>query len=212
MVRALALGFVVGFPIAASPGPMIFLVLRRTLARGWRSGLISGLGVATGDAVYAGLAAFGVAAITAFLISERRGIGLVGGIAIALIGLRIVVKSESPHPDPPPQAGEEREPVLSSAYLSTLALTLGNPPTVLSFAAVFAGLGLRADAGWPPAVALVLGVMLGSTLWWVLLTGVVARLRRRMTPSITRGISVVAGVALIGFGLVAALSSSVRPG
>jgi threonine/homoserine/homoserine lactone efflux protein len=212
MARALVLGFVVGFPIAASPGPMFFLVLRRTLARGWRSGLISGLGVATGDAVYAGLAAFGVAAVTAFLISERRWIGLVGGIAIALIGLRIVLTSESPHPDPPRQAGEGREPVLSGDYLSTLALTLGNPPTVLSFAAVFAGLGLRADAGWPSALGLVLGVMLGSALWWVLLTGVVARLRRRVTPSIRRGISVVAGVALIGFGLVAAVSSSVRPG
>src|SRR5881628_2135988 len=60
MASALALGFLVGFPIAASPGPISVLVLRRTLARGWRSGLISGLGVATGDAIYAALAAFGV--------------------------------------------------------------------------------------------------------------------------------------------------------
>ncbi len=59
MARALALGFLIGFPIAASPGPMFFLVLRRTLSRGWRSGVVSGLGVATGDAIYAGLAAFG---------------------------------------------------------------------------------------------------------------------------------------------------------
>ena len=78
MARALALGFVVGFPIAASPGPIFFLVLRRTLARGWRSGLVSGLGVATGDAIYAALAAFGVAVITNFLIGQRRLIGLLG--------------------------------------------------------------------------------------------------------------------------------------
>ena len=212
MARALALGLLVGFPIAASPGPMFFLVLRRTVARGWRSGLISGLGIATGDAIYAALAAFGVAAATAFLISERRGIGLVGGIAIALIGVRIVVRSAGPHPDPPPHPGEGKDRALSGAYLSTLALTLGNPPTILSFAAIFAGLRLRVDAGWPPAVALVIGVMLGSALWWVLLTGVVARLRGRTTPDISRGISAVAGVALIGFGLVAAVSSSVRPG
>jgi threonine/homoserine/homoserine lactone efflux protein len=143
MAKALALGFLVGFPIAASPGPMFFLVLRRTLARGWVSGLISGLGVATGDAIYAALAAFGVAAVTAFLISERRWIGLVGGIAIGLIGLRILVISAGPHPDPHPQAvegkerdqpdqGEGNQPGRSGAYVSTLGLTLGNPWTILA--------------------------------------------------------------------------------
>src|SRR4029077_11459815 len=96
MARGVALGFLVGFPIAVSPGPIFFLVLRRTLAKGWRSGLVSGLGVATGDATYAALAAFGVAAVTTLLIAERRWIGLVGGIAIALIGLRAL---RGPHPE-----------------------------------------------------------------------------------------------------------------
>src|SRR5713226_1251712 len=103
MARALAVGFLVGFPIALSPGPIFFLILRRTLARGWPSAFVSGLGVATGDAIYAALAAFGVAAVTAFLLAERRWVGLVGGIAIAVIGLRILRR---PHRDPPPQAGE----------------------------------------------------------------------------------------------------------
>ena len=58
MARALALGFLVGFPIAVSPGPIFFLVLRRTLDRGWRSGFVSGLGVGTGDAIYAALAVY----------------------------------------------------------------------------------------------------------------------------------------------------------
>src|SRR5213592_2666684 len=103
MARALALGFVVGFPIAASPGPISFLVLRRTLARGWRSGLVSGLGVATGDAIYAALAAFGVAVVTNVLISQRRWIGLLGGIALVVIGLRTI--SHNPRPDPPHKGG-----------------------------------------------------------------------------------------------------------
>src|SRR4029077_5625498 len=92
---------------ALSPGPIFFLVLRRTLTRGWRSGLVSCLGVATGDATYAALAAFGVAAVTTFLIAERRWIGLVGGIAIALIGLQTL---RGPHPPALPRErgrGEE---------------------------------------------------------------------------------------------------------
>src|ERR1700731_2194524 len=154
MARALALGFLVGFPIAVSPGPIFFLVLRRPLARGWRSGLVSGLGVATGDATYAAVAAFGVAAVTTFLIAERRWIGLLGGIAITLIGLQAFRR---PHPErlkrshgteaplawadgPAPEAGEgkmqERNLRGGRDYFSILALTLSNPSTILSFTAV----------------------------------------------------------------------------
>ena len=101
MARALLLGFLVGFPIAATPGPIFFLVLRRTLTRGWLNGVVSGLGVATGDAIYAALAAFGVTAITSVLISQKRWIGLVGGLAIVLIGARIVGSRQDPLPNPP---------------------------------------------------------------------------------------------------------------
>ena len=200
MARALALGFLIGLPIAAAPGPIFFLVLRRTLARGWPSGVVSGLGVATGDAIYAALAAFGVTAVTAFLISERRLIGLAGGIAIGLIGLRTLTLGRL-------QGKGNNQGQLAGAYGSMVALTLGNPATILSFIAVFAGLGLRLGIGWQPAVALVLGVMLGSALWWVGLTAVVSILRGRLTPAITRGIGIVAGLALIGFGMVAAVSA-----
>ncbi|HEV2012318.1 MAG TPA: LysE family transporter [Candidatus Dormibacteraeota bacterium] len=198
MARAVVLGFLVGFPIAASPGPIFFLVLRRTLARGWPSGLSSGLGVATGDATYAALAAFGVAAVTGVLIAERRWIGLVGGIAIALIGLRTL---KVPHPDPPPKR-EGNKSGLAGASGSMVALTLGNPPTILSFTAVFAGLGTHVAAGWITALALVIGVLLGSLSWWVVLTGVASRLRERLTPAVIRGIGIVSGVALLGFGVV----------
>ena len=196
MARALALGLLVGFPIAASPGPISFLVLRRTLARGWRSGLVSGLGVATGDAIYAALAAFGVAVVTNVLISQRRWIGLLGGIALVVIGLRTISQN------PPPRSSPKR-----ADYASMVALTLTNPPTILSFSAVFAGLGLRVQAGWLPAIGLVVGVMLGSALWWVVMTALVSALRDRVTPAVTHAIRLASGLALIGFGVLALVSA-----
>ena len=197
MARALALGLLVGFPIAASPGPISFLVLRRTLARGWRSGLVSGLGVATGDAIYAALAAFGVAVVTNVLISQRRWIGLLGGIALVVIGLRTISQN------PPPRSSPKR-----ADYASMVALTLTNPPTILSFSAVFAGLGLRVEAGWLPAIGLVVGVMLGSALWWVVMTALVSALRDRVTPAVTHAIRIASGLALIGFGVLALVSAA----
>src|SRR5438067_8238074 len=138
MARALALGFVVGFPIAASPGPIFFLVLRRTLARGWRSGLVSGLGVATGDAIYASIAAFGVVTVLNLLIGLRRWIGLVGGLAILLIGVRAIVVS-APPPRPSPGTGEGRATGAEGVkdYCSTLWVTLTQPPTIPPSLAVF---------------------------------------------------------------------------
>src|ERR1700730_9021448 len=201
MARALALGFIVGFPIALSPGPIFFLTLRRTLARGWRSGLVSGLGVATGDATYAALAAFGIAAVTTFLLAVRRWIGLTGGIAIALIGLRSL--RQRPLPAPSPQAGEGKKSGLAGAYGSVLLLTLSNPSTILSFTAVFAGLGIHVAGGWSPALVLVVGVWVGSLAWGGGLIGLAGRLRERLTPSIIRGFGTVSGIALLGFGLIA---------
>ena len=208
MARALALGFVVGFPIAASPGPIFFLVLRRTLARGWRSGLVSGLGVATGDAIYAALAAFGVAVINNFLIGQRRLIGLLGGIALLVIGLRTLRQN----PRPLSRGEAETRPARRERldYASMVALTLTNPPTILSFSAVFAGLGLRVDSGWQPAIALVIGVMVGSALWWILVSAVASLVRVRVMPRITRGIGVVSGIALAGFGIWVSLQALLR--
>jgi threonine/homoserine/homoserine lactone efflux protein len=208
MASAIWLGLPVGFLIAASPGPIFFLVLRRTLARGWRNGLVSGLGVASADAIYAALAALGVAVITNTLLAQRRWIALVGGLLIALIGLRTVFRSDDDYlPRGSAAKGEPGGMSLGGAYVSILALTLSNPPTILSFSAVFAGLGLRVGTGWQPATGLVIGVMLGSALWWLVVTGVASLLRERLRPRTARAIGVVSGVILTGLGILISVQS-----
>ena len=206
MASNLLRGLVLGVAIAASPGPIFFLCLRRTLARGWVSGIASGLGVATGDGIYAALAAFGVAAVTGALVAQRRWLALLGGGALLVLGLRSLLAGP---------AKSEPEPVpantgLGAGYLSTLALTLTNPATILAFAAVFAGLGLGRTGGGPAAVLLVAGVLLGSTLWWVVLASLVASLRRRITPAVVRGISLLSGLAILAFGVLAIASAVSR--
>jgi threonine/homoserine/homoserine lactone efflux protein len=201
MASNLLRGLVLGFAIAASPGPIFFLCLRRTLTRGWISGIVCGLGVATGDGLYAALAAFGVAAATSALVAQRRGLALVGGAVLLALGLRIVL-SRPAGSEPPIALGAGS----TSDYLSTLGLTLTNPATILAFAAVFAGLGLGRPGGLG-AVLLVAGVLLGSALWWVVLASLVASLRRRITPAVVRGIGLLSGLAIVGFGVLAIVSA-----
>src|SRR5258707_3473649 len=84
-------GFVLGFAVAATPGPIFFLCLRRTLISGWLNGLVSGLGVATADGFYAAVAAFGISAITTAVSGERRWLALGGGALLVVLGLRIAL-------------------------------------------------------------------------------------------------------------------------
>jgi threonine/homoserine/homoserine lactone efflux protein len=196
-------GFALGFAIAASPGPIFFLCLRRTLLRGRLIGLASGLGVATADGFYAALAAFGVGAVTSVLVGERRWLALAGGIALVVLGLRTVVD----RPAPAEAAPSTDRSGLGWAYLSTLGLTITNPATILSFAALVATLGIGLSGGYLRPSLLVLGVFVGSATWWGVLAGLVAGLRTRVTPKLVRGVSTLSGLAIVALGVLAILST-----
>jgi threonine/homoserine/homoserine lactone efflux protein len=203
MASNLLRGLVLGFAIAASPGPIFFLCLRRTLARGWLRGAVAGLGVATGDGTYAALAAFGVAAVSNVLVAQRRWLDLIGGVVLLGLGLRAVVaRPASQEPQPAPAAGG-----LAANYVSIVALTLTNPATIIAFAAVFAGLGLASAGSVLAAMFLVAGVLIGSAAWWVVLATVAALARARLTPAVVEGISIASGLAVAAFGGLAILSA-----
>lgn len=191
-------GIIIGLAIAAPVGPIGILCIRRTLAEGRVTGLVSGLGAATADACYGAIAALGLTAVSARLVSHQDLIKLFGGLFICWLGLRIA------RSQPSATSAAANGPGLARAYGSTFALTLTNPTTILSFVAVFAGLGLAETSGDRlPALLLVLGVFLGSALWWLLLSGGVSLLRGKLTPSRLRWVNWVSGGLLVGFGLVA---------
>jgi threonine/homoserine/homoserine lactone efflux protein len=195
-------GFALGFAIAAAPGPIFFLCVRRTLVQGRLYGLFSGFGVATADGFYAAVATFGVAALTTAFVSGRRPLAVVGGTVLLMLGFRTLLER--------PQTREPGAPTsrrLSWAYLSTLGLTITNPATLISFAALAATLGLG-TTGSPVRPALVtLGVLLGSAAWWCVLAIAVGVLRTRMTPAVVRGISAFSGLAIVVLGILAVVSA-----
>ena len=198
-LRGLAIGFAVAFAL----GPVGLLVIRRTIEHGWAHGFISGLGVATADASYAAIAAFGLSAVTSVLVGLDRILGIAGGavlIAMAVRGLRAVLTSGPAEAATDPEA-KGRATVLT-AYATMVGLTLTNPATILSFTALFASLGAGSSRA-AGAALLPLGVLSGSMAWWLLLTSAVAGLRARMTPVVVRGLNIVASLIIGTFGVVA---------
>jgi threonine/homoserine/homoserine lactone efflux protein len=193
-------GLIIGFTIAAAVGPISLLTIRRTIAHGQLYGLISGLGVATADASYAGIAAFGLTAITGMLVSGRFLLGIVGGAIIVLLGMRTM------RSHPGEVARDADRPGLPSAYVSIFLLTMTNPMTILSFAAVFAGIGLAAGSSFVDALEITLAVWLGSSLWWVVLTSIVGWFREKVSTTALLWVNRISGAALVVFGIVAIIA------
>lgn len=189
-------GLMIGFSIAAPVGPIGVLVIRRTLAEGRLAGLITGLGAATADAIYGLIGALGLTLVTEVLVGGAGWLQLLGGLFLCYLGIRTFLTRPATEPARLDSGAYAR------AYLTTLALTLTNPATILSFAAVFAGLGLGTQSsGYDTALILVLGVFIGSACWWLLLSAGVSLARERVTPHILGWINRISGVVILAFGL-----------
>jgi threonine/homoserine/homoserine lactone efflux protein len=197
-------GLIIGFLIAAPVGPIGVLCIRRTLAQGRAAGLVSGLGAATADAIYGCIAGFGLTFISSLLISQQGWLKLIGGAFLCYLGVKTLLAQ------PAERAASAGGIGLAGAYASTFLLTLTNPTTILSFVAVFAGMGLASMGGnYAAAGMLVLGVFCGSALWWLLLSGGVGLLRGRFDVRAMRWVNRLSGGVIMVFGLLALLSLAV---
>jgi threonine/homoserine/homoserine lactone efflux protein len=192
-------GVIIGFAIAAPVGPIGVLCIRRTLAEGRISGLVSGLGAATADAVYSSVAALGLAFVTEFLIGQVAWLRLLGGAFLAFLGVRTFLAHPAERPAPAARSG------LAGAYATTFFLTLTNPTTILSFAAIFAGLGVAEDANGDAlsAMLLIFGVFFGSAVWWFALSAATSLFRARLSVRGLRWVNRISGAAIAAFGVLA---------
>ncbi|MGO1120293.1 LysE family translocator [Rhodovibrionaceae bacterium A322] len=222
--QSMGIGFMVALPL----GPIGLLCIERTLARGLATGLATGLGVALADGTYGLVVALGFASLAQFLQSQTLLISLVGGLGLAFLGLRGFLGASG---KATAASGGGKGGSLLGAFLSVYLLTLANPSTILSFLAIFAALGIgTADPGFvastatsaaPSATAadgtatgladlgsslsdgllVVVGIVCGSLLWWIVLTGFVSWLRHKLSPGVILWLNRLAGLILVAFGL-----------
>jgi threonine/homoserine/homoserine lactone efflux protein len=194
-------GLLIGFSIAAVIGPIGMLCIQRSLHKGFVTGLVTGMGAATADGMYGGVAAFGLTVISTFLVGQQVWIRLIGGLFLLYLGGRAILSK------PAEQAARAGGGNLLGIYTSTLLLTLTNPLTILSFATVFAGLGVgMSGQGALAAILVTLGVFCGSACWWLLLSGGSGLLRERLTGRWLSWINRLAGAALLIFGIITVIS------
>ena len=191
-------GLIIGFSIAAPVGPIGILCIQRTISHGRKSGLYTGLGAATADGLYGAIAAFGLTIFSTFLVGEQFWIRLIGGIFLLYLGIKTFTSK------PSERIKSENHKSLLSDYFSTVFLTITNPMTILSFVAIFAGLGLGGVKGDNlSALLIVLGVLIGSALWWVILSGSVSLFRSKFNISSLKIVNKISGIIITIFAIIA---------
>ena len=196
-------GIIIGLVVAVPVGPLGLLCVNRALSLGPSCGLCSGLGVATADALAAGIAALGITLVSTFLVDHEIILRLVGGVFLCFLGVKIYAMKPSTKAAPKTVNG------LVGAYATTLLLTLSNPVTFLSFIAIYAGWGVENLRGhYLGAAVLMLGVLTGSALWWLALFIGLTTFRERFNLRILGLVHRVSGAVIAGFGVVVLLSLS----
>ena len=187
-------GMIVGFLIAVPVGPINVLCVRRTIMHGRLAGIVSGLGSAGADTLFGAIAVLGLAALEGVMFAERFWIALVGAAMLIVLGIRTLLAG-------PPQPSSAPDPTsLLGDFTSTFILTLTNPITILSFLGIFGAFGIQSDDMIDQYDGmLLLGVFLGSTVWWLLLTGVIGVFHGHFNETGLRWANRVAGVLILAF-------------
>ncbi|MES2382170.1 MAG: LysE family transporter [Bacteroidota bacterium] len=194
-------GLIIGFSIAAPVGPIGVLTIKRTLTEGRISGFVTGMGAALADAAYGAVAGFGLIAVSSFLISQEFVIKLIGGLFLLYLGVKSFISK------PATKEAAVASKGLLNNFISTFFLTLTNPSTILSFIAIFAGLGLAStSANYFSSMAIVFGVFMGSAIWWFILSSIVSFFQSKITPDKLIWINRLSGLILGSFGLFALYS------
>ena len=194
---ALLAGLAAGLAIAMQIGAVSVLLIEAAAVAGPRAGVAAGMGVASADLAFAMVAVAAGGAAGAALADHESVIRLVAAIVLAAIALHglIALRPEPDRLDPPPA---ERP------YLRFLAVTVANPLTIASFAAVAASLSL---GGPVAAAAFALGVGAASGAWHLALGLAAGHGGRRLTPRLRRGLAIGGRLAVLVFALNLAITA-----
>jgi len=196
-------GIIIGILVAAPVGPVNVLCIQRAIERGFWGGIAAGLGAMMGDGLIALCAALGVGAISGAVQVHRMTIQLLGGLVLVAFGAKLYFSSPRFVPVRPNREHAETLRDFVWDIPQTFLLTITNPGAVLGLFAIFGGVSTFVEVkSYIDALTIVAAVMAGSLAWWVSLSHLIARFRHRLTVERLQLINRVAGLLLIGFGLL----------
>ncbi len=201
ILKGILIGLITGMPL----GPIGAVCLRATLTNGVIYGLISGVGSAVADSIYAIIAAVGMGFVARFILENKVYLHFGGGLILITFGIHMYVSKQ--------KSLETKRNIdsgtLFKAFISTFFLALANPATIFSFVVVFTSSNISHTTKVPFAkFFLILGVFIGSMLWWLFLVICASKLESKFTVKNVNGLNKVLGAMVILSGSIMFLNSS----
>jgi putative LysE/RhtB family amino acid efflux pump len=196
VTSALAAGLLLGAFVAAQVGPVSLLCIRTSTRSGFRPGAALGLGAAFVDFTYALLGVLGAAALVQ-IEPVQTALALGGAVVLTVMGVRTLQTAWRLR-----LGGETAAEVAAPgvAWRTGVLATASNPLTIISWAAIFGAATTASLVSTPQgAVALLVGVGLGSAAWFLALAATAARVGSRLGTRTLAIIDLVSGVGLLGF-------------
>lgn len=162
--KAILVGIIAAMPV----GPILLMVVQRSLSEGRRSGLMVGIGSAVADAIYAGIGLFALALVEGFIAENSQWFLLAGAVLLGFIGIKMMrSKVELTH-------NSNALPPLKYALQSFLSV-LSNPAAIAVMMGLIAAFSLNAEGGKLPFAVIALLVGAGECIYWVLVTFILTR-------------------------------------
>ncbi len=172
------------------------MCIHLSISNGKRFGFVSGLGAATADMLFGGVAIFGVSVLSNFFLKNDVLIRTVGGLMIVLIGVKMIFDSGGIDTL---KAGRDS---MIQSYFTTFLLTLTNPMTIIAYMTVLALFNvMTAESGPATSTILLAGIFLGSTIWFFLLTGLAVFIKQKLSDRSLVRLNKLLGVVLLVFGV-----------
>ncbi|MFA4877278.1 MAG: LysE family transporter [Methanoregula sp.] len=195
-------GIIIGLTLAVPVGPISLICIQRAVEGGRLHGIVSGIGVATADCLYAAVVFLGLTMISGVILAQQSLFRSIAGIVLLVVGIKVFLSR-------PPEAKvrPEQESYLKD-YLTTVAIGIANPLTIIFFIAILPAFGVVFQgASHILAAEFVLGVFCGSVLWWIILCGTIGSIRSRLSVDNLKLINRVSGIMIvcIGAGMLALL-------
>lgn len=199
LLKGIFIGIMFGVPV----GVVGIITIQRTLSRGFWAGFVSGLGSSFADVVYASISIFGLTIISDFLLKYQEIICIIGCILIIFIGIQTMKKNNNLYKQSKIKTNS------SSSFLPSFMITLTNPATILSFMIIFSTFGVSGDTHFMNKLLLVMGILIGTGVWWILLSGTVKWSQKLLTDSFYNKLNQWFGLAIIILGVFIGIYSLV---
>jgi threonine/homoserine/homoserine lactone efflux protein len=207
MLEIIIKGVLIGLCISVPLGPIGMLTIQRTLNRGQRYGVATGLGATFSDLIYTIITLFFLSFVLDFIEEHRFVIELVGSLVVAFFGWYIFRSNPATQPKP----NESNNHSLLRDFMTSFGLTISNPFILFVLIALFARFQFIGNKTTLfVSICGILSILGGALIWWNLLTILVSKFKNKLNMRELKLINQITGIIILLIGTIGLLLTLIK--